>query len=119
MPYVEFTESKPDDTQTGPAFVDSTRENMLALRDSIVALGNFPGWDSTVTTPGAEPDVIIYDKGTERVRLTYTWSGGNPATIKHEYSSNSGTDYDPMFSTNGLLTLTFDGSGFFVSGAWT
>ena len=118
MAYTEFDETLPDDTQTGPQFVDSSRENMLALRDSIVALGNFPGWDFTVTTPGAEPDVIVYDKGTERVRLTFTWSGGNPATIVFEYSSNSGTDYDKMFSTNGRITLSYDGSGNISSGAW-
>ncbi len=92
---------------------------MLALRDNIVSLGQYAGWGFTVTTPGAEPDVITYSKGTERVKLTYTWSASNPATIKFEYSSNSGSSYDPMFSTNGLLTLTYDGSGFISSGAWT
>ena len=118
MAYISFDPTKPTDAQTVSEFIDSVRENQLACSHASVA-GILPGWDGDITTPGAEPDILTYSLGTERIKLTYTWSAGNPATIKYEYSSNSGTDYDPMFSTNGLQTLTYDGSGFVSYWRWT
>lgn len=119
MAYTAFDETNPATSDTGSQFVDNTRYNLLAVRDALIFHGMFPEWDLTVTTPGAEPDVIVYDKGTERVKLTFTWSSGRPATIKAEYSSNSGSSYDPMGSTNGLLTMTYDVNGFVSTGVWS
>lgn len=118
MAYINFDETVPDDTETVSEFIDSTRENLIANRDAVI-LGVMPGWNWSITTPGAEPDEIIYSRGTERVKVEYTWSSGNVTYYECSYSANSGTLYEKMWSTNGRETITYDGSGFPSSGAWT
>ena len=118
MAYNEFDPAKPVVGGTVTAYVNDIVNNFKACRDNSV-VGAPPGWNWTITTPGAEPDVITYSKGTERVRATFTWSSGRVSNTVWEYSSDSGSNYDVMTGTSGQETITYDGSGYPSSGAWT
>jgi hypothetical protein len=98
-PASEFTDAKPVATDTGPDVVGDTQTNLQALRDALI-IGNRQDWDVVRTfdvTNTEEVDDETYDKGTERLRATYTWetSGGDRRvqSILYEYSSTSGVDY--------------------------
>ena len=116
MPCTQYSEPNPTSSQTGPAFAQSTRDNLLAVRD-MVTMGIMPGW-SMATSGGsaAEPAVITYSNTvvtTERLRATVTWSSGNPTTIVYDYSANSGTDWARI----GTKTNTFDADGYLTASA--
>lgn len=112
MVYTAFVPDKPVIADDGDIVINNTRQNLMALRDGIVA-GALKDWDMTKTGT-TEPTEILYSKGTERVRLTITWTSGNPTTIVYAYSSNSGGLYD----TIGTLTLAYT-SGDLVSETWS
>ncbi len=122
MAYVTFDVTKPDgSTQGGSAVLQSVRNNMQALRDSLVMSGLFFGWPVTVSggTP-EQPTTFIYSKGVERVRSVVTWgtvggASGNPQTIVYSYSSNSGTSYD----TIGTKVVVYDANGNVTSTTWS
>lgn len=122
MVYIPFVSDKPDIVDTGAAVVDDSRQNLMALRDALVA-GALVDWDLTITVGGgsnAEPDEIIYKKGTEWLRLDITWgttggNDGNPTVIVYAYSANTGVAYD----TIGTLTHTYDGSGNLTATVWS
>lgn len=136
MAYTVYNQGTPNPlTENGTQAFDSTRENLLAVRDAIIASGLFPGWDgafqnsdgSTPPTDPTQPDQAVFSKGTERIKLSLTWGtvGGetdNITQVVAEYSANSGTLYEPMGSTgypNGTLTITYDANGNALSFAWS
>ena len=112
MVYVPFTPDTPIIADNGDIVINNTRENLMALRDAVVA-GALKDWDMSKTGT-AEPTEILYSKGTERVRLTITWASGNPTVVLYEYSANSGGLYD----TIGTLTLAYT-SGDLVTETWS
>ena len=120
MVYVPFVPDKPVIADDGDVVINNTRENLMALRDAVV-VGALVGWELLSTTgPAAEPTQIIYDKGTERLKLDITWgtsggSDGNPLTIIPAYDGDAGASYDTM----GTLTYTYDSSGNVTSVEWT
>ena len=123
MAYTFFNENTPDaSTQSITEICDSTRENLAALRDAIITTGLVYGWDSESqdtgeVTPPADPtksDQIMYDKGTERVRVSMTWTGDLVTVMLLEYSDNAGTDWDAI----GTVTITYDGSDNFFPKSW-
>lgn len=120
MAYTPFVDDRPVISDTGAQVVDRTRENLMALRDAVVA-GVMPGWGMSVSGGTAEqPATILYSKGTQRVRLQVTWGSsggtlGNPTQIVYSYSSNSGSLYDGM----GTLTLSYAADGSITSTSWS
>lgn len=122
MAYTAFDSSKPDpSTQAGTAFGTSTRANLAALRDCIAALGAVQGWDMAPSGGTAEePTTILYSRGTERIRLTLTWTSSNVTKVRYEYSSNSGSSYDNMADAAGeaYQNITYDGSGNVTAISW-
>jgi hypothetical protein len=120
MVYVPFVSDTPDITDTGAVVINNTRENLMALRDAIVA-GALVDWDMAATGGTAEePTQILYSKGTERVRLTVTWGttggeDGNPKTIVYAYDGDGGASYD----TIGTWTGTYDASGNLTAETWS
>lgn len=136
MAYQVFDQTLPDpSTQNGLTAFDSTRENLAAVRDAIISTGFFPGWNaemqnsngSTPPTTPEQPDQVVYSKGTERIKLAFTWGtvggeAGNVTVVVASYSSNSGGLYEPMGTTGyplGTLTLSYDAAGNFLSQAWS
>lgn len=116
MTYSAFDSTLPDAaTQNGTQFAQSTRDNLKAMRDACVMGGGFFGWAMAATggTP-AEPQYLTYSKGTERVRVTLTWSSGNVTSALYAYSSNSGSSYD----TIGTKTITYS-SGYVTGTTWS
>ena len=120
MVYVPFVSDKPDIVDTGAQVIDDSRQNLMALRDAVVA-GNLVGWAMAATggTP-AEPTQILYSKGTERIRLTITWGttggeDGNPVTVVYAYDGDAGASYD----TIGTWTGTYDVDGNLTAEAWS
>ena len=121
MPYTQFDPAKPDaGTQNITQFATSVRANLAAIRD-IAALGAAPGWNYSWSGGTAEkPSVMLWSKGTERLRATCTWgtTGGatdNLTVAVFAYSANSGSTYD----TIGTQTIAFDASGSVTSTTWS
>lgn len=112
MSYTALDPSLPTTAQTRQALTDSTRNNIAALRDDVVA-GMVAGWSMAQSGGTSDkPGVITYSKSTERIRETLTWSGNQLTQRVIEYSSNSGVAYDAVYTT----THTYDGSDNVVSG---
>lgn len=120
MVYVKFTPDTPVITDTGAEVIDDTRQNLMALRDAVVA-GAMVDWNMAASGgTAAEPTQILYSKGTERVRLTITWGttggeDGNPVTVVYAYSANSGGAYD----TIGTWSGTYDANGNLTAETWS
>jgi len=112
MAYVPFVEDTPVIADDGDVVIDNTRENLMALRDAVVA-GALVGWDMS-KTGGAEPSEILYSKGDERLRLAITWASGNPTVIVYSYDGDAGASYD----TIGTLTLAYS-SGELITETWS
>lgn len=120
MAYVPFVSDKPVITDNGDVVINNTRENLMALRDAVVA-GALKGWNMAATGgTAAEPTQILYSKGNERVRLAITWGttggeDGNPKTVVYSYDGDAGASYD----TIGTWTGTYDANGNLTAETWT
>ena len=122
MAYTDFEENKPVASDTGLVVVDNIRNNLMAMRDAVVA-GTMYGWDfSKIDGTGTadQPQYMLYTKGVEIIRLTFTWgttggADGNPTQIVYEYSANSGTDYDAI----GTLSFTYDTDSNLITQVWS
>lgn len=120
MAYEHFDETTPNGTQSGTAFAQSTRDNLLAMRDMIV-MGCMPGWALAATGGTADqPTTLTYSRTTERIRAVIAWgavggAAGNPESIAYSYSANSGTDWDAI----GTETITYDADGNVTASAWS
>ena len=120
MAYVQFDQTKPDGTANGSVTLQHIRENLAAMRD-IVTLGAAPGWNYSWSGGTADkPTVMLWSRGTERLRSTNTWgtTGGAADNITQAvfaYSSNSGGAYD----TIGTQSISYDASGNVTSTTWS
>ncbi|MCG8004705.1 MAG: hypothetical protein JAY88_14795 [Candidatus Thiodiazotropha lotti] len=134
MAYVPFDQTTPNSSQNGIDVPLSTKQNLAAVRDGIIANGFFPGWnaemqdsDGSPTTTPEQPDQVVYSKGTERIKLSLTWGtaggeDGNVIAILAEYSSDEGSLYEPMGDTGyplGTMTLSYDSNGNYLSHTWS
>jgi hypothetical protein len=131
MAYTAYDATKPDQaTQNGVAFGNSTKNNLLALRDAIVALGTVQGFNYYATGANpAEPSTVYFKRGTECVKAVLTWSSGSVTKAAHYYAANeshasfpsstNGT-YEAMVDASGyyVLNITYDGSGNPTSTTW-
>lgn len=100
MPYKHYQPDKPVMTDTGQQVIDTTRENLMAMRDAVV-MGTMTGWDGAPA--GADPDypdTLTYSKGTERLRLTLTWGSGATegyiTAIVYDYSPDAGVTWQSL-----------------------
>jgi hypothetical protein len=106
MPYNPFVATNPAISQTRQNIVDTSRVNLVALRDGVI-IGRINGWTLSVSGGTAEePSIRLWSNGTERLRGTYTYSAGFVTQVVWEYSSNSGSSYDAIATE----TCTYDGS---------
>jgi hypothetical protein len=120
MAYTLFAVDKPDITDTGAEVIDNTRENLMALRDAVVA-GALMGWDMAASGgTAAEPTQILYTHNVsgELLRLTVTWgtsSGedGNPKVVVYAYDGGGGYD------TIGTWTASYDSNGNLTAEVWS
>ena len=135
MAYTVFNETKPDPTvETCIQVFDSTRENLMAVRDAIISTGFFPGWDAelqnsdgSLATDPAQPEQAVFSKGNERIKLRFIWGSvggeaGNVTQLIAEYSADSGAIYEPMGSTgypSGTMTLSYDATGNYLRHIWS
>lgn len=117
MAYTPFDPTKPDATaQTLTQMGTSERNNLLAIRDAAIMGGGFYGWNMAASGgTAAEPALLTYSKGTERVKAALTWSGGKVTVAVYSYSSTSGSSYD----TIGTNTITYDGSDNVTATTWS
>lgn len=119
MPYTPFNKALPNggapDNQNGAAVLQSVRDNAQALRDYDF-FGGDTGWTYSQSGGTAnEPTVWLWSKGTERIRITATWTSNNVTAAVLEYSADSGTNY----STIETRSATYDADGNFTSGKTT
>lgn len=122
MTYAVFDQAKPDaSSQNGTQFAQSTRDNLLALRDAIIAGTGFFGWALAITGGTADqPTTFTYSAGVERVKIALTWgtSGGEAGNVTqsvYSYSADSGSTY----TTIATKTNTYDGNGYLTAVAWS
>lgn len=124
MVYVQYVSDTPDIADTGAEVIDDTRQNLMALRDALVA-GSLFDWDMSLVVGGGsdeEPDEILYSNGTntEAIKLVITWGtaggeDGNPTVIVYSYSTD---DFGASDEAMGTLTLTYNGSGTLTATSW-
>jgi len=120
MAYNAFVDGKPVAADTGTQFADFTRENLMALRDAVVA-GTMAGWNYAPAGGTAEePATVTYSKSTERIRGTLTWgsAGGSDGSVTQavwEYSSDSGSTWDAV----GTQAVTYDAGGNVTAVTWS
>lgn len=121
MTYTFFDPAKPDAaTQNGTQFAQSTRENLRAMRDQVVA-GFAPGWSMTPTggTP-EQPAQILYSAGAERLSVVLTWgttggADGNVTVAAYAYSADSGGTYSAI----GTRAIDYDTDGNVAGITWS
>jgi len=115
MTYTAFADDKPVASDSGLTVVDDTRNNLMAMRDAVV-MGAMSGWNYAPSGGTAEePATLTYSKGTERLRATLTWSGGNVTQAVWAYSSNSGSTFD----TIGTESITYDSGSNVTAVSWS
>lgn len=123
MVYVPFVPDTPDITDTGAIVINNTRENLMALRDAVVA-GALKGWNMAATGGTAEePTQILYSDNatTEAIKLTITWGttggeDGNPKTIVYAYSAD---DFGASNEAIGTWTGTYGSGGNLTAETWS
>ena len=125
MVYVAFVSDKPVIADDGDVVINNTRENLMALRDAVVA-GALKGWNmSQVVGAGStdEPDEIWYsnNSNTEAIKLDITWGtaggeDGNPTVIVYFYSTD---DFGASNETIGTLTMTYNSNGTMTVSTWS
>jgi hypothetical protein len=72
-------------------------------------------WNFTISYDVEEnPEIVTYSNGVLRVRLTTTYTAGDPTSVLYETSTNSGTDW----TTAGTLTITYTDSNP-TGGTWS
>ena len=117
MTYTAFNGALPNgSSQTGTQFGQSARDNLNALRDACIMGGGFYGWNMAATGgTAAQPALLTYSSGTERLKAALTWDGnGNVSVAVYSYSSDSGGSY----STIKTKTITYDGSQNVTATTW-
>lgn len=107
--YTAPSRVNPQQSQNGLLAIASALSNDNAYHDAIIN-GTVSGW-TLATTAGTgtaeKPQFKIWSNGTERLRLTFTWSGDYVATVLREWSNDSGASY----VTIATETPARDGSG--------
>lgn len=121
MAYTHYNPAAPDAvTQNGAQFGTSTRENLRALRDMVVA-GVTPGWAMTPSGgTDSQPAVITYSNATERLRVSLTWgetggAAGNVTAAAYSYSADAGATWDAI----GTRSIDYDTAGFVTGTTWS
>jgi len=110
-----FSSSLPAQSAYSGMFLrtDGTNAGWQHMLDGVVNGGI--GWSLLVSGGTAEePGTLLYSRGTERVRQTLTWVGGNVTESAYSYSANSGVDYTGL----GNQTISYDGSGNVTATSW-
>lgn len=81
-----------------------------------IVLGSVTGynWSREGANP-VEPTAEMWTKGTERLRIEYSYSSGRISTAVYKHSTNSGGAY----TTRGTLTYSYDGDGYLTSAVWS
>lgn len=127
MTYAALDVTKPDaSTQNGTQFAGSTRDNIRAMRDALVATGLVQGFAYSVSGGTAEqPATLYYKRSTEWIKVDLTWGtsggeAGNVTKAAYYYSSNSGSAYDGMADASGnyVATITYDSNGNCTATSW-
>lgn len=125
MVYVPFTSDTPIIADNGDVVINNTRENLMALRDGLVA-GALVDWDMSLIIGGGsdeEPDEIRYSNNgnTEALQLLITWGtaggeDGNPTVIVYHYSTD---DFGASDETIGTWSGTYNANGTLTAGVWS
>lgn len=124
MPYTKFDKTQPNFRNERDEFVDNSRNQLIALRDSMVdgrlaSVNNFRYSDFLTPTP-----LYIYYENAyqERVQADFTWgtTGGaldQPTVIAftHKADFQISTTADPI----GTETITYDADGNLDTITWS
>ena len=123
MAYKQFNPSGPDGAiDDGANTLAILTDNDNALRDGNAAFAGFFFWDYTPVIGGGtaeQPDEALMSEGTRRIKIELTWgvgggADGNVTQAIYSYSSDSGSNYDPI----GTQTITYDAQGNVTGATW-
>lgn len=129
MTYTQYDDAKPVGTDNGNVAITDIRNNLMAMRDAVVA-GVMVGWDGTVTagTGSTEKPQYLYlhknGASTERIRVEYTYgtTGGatdNPVTAVLHYTADDDPLGSAVWDSMGTCTLSYNSDGTVASWAWS
>ena len=116
MPSDQFDAAVPVVTQTRFAAVESSRKNMLAVRD-MCSMGVFPGFNFSVAGgTAAQPAQHFYKKAAVWFKVDITWgANGSVSIATYSHSIDSGVTYDAI----GTMSITYTADGFVSQITWT
>lgn len=127
MAYTALDPTLPDWVpQTGIQVTQSTRDNVRALRDALVAAGAIQGFNYSVTGGTAsQPATLLFKRGVEWIKVNLTWGttggeDGNVTKAAYYYSSDSGSNYFGMADAAGyyVQTIAYDSSANVTTTTW-
>lgn len=107
--YIEFDETSPLGTQSGPVALDKILHNFLSLREKFI-LGGIANWTFSRTIGGGtakQPAEVLFEQDPVRVKGTIDWTRGRTTEIEWEYSTDSGGSYVPLLTQN----FSYDAAG--------
>ena len=117
MAYTQYQDSKPVISDSGGAVIDAVRDNLLALRDSIVT-GALVGWDMTASGSGVgdgTPSQIEWRKDGALIYAGITWSQGNPTRIDYKHQASGSSTIEDI----GTLTIIYSNDGNVTGSVWS
>lgn len=120
MAYVSFVNTTPNPaTQAVGACFNSTRQNLVAMRDAVV-VSAMAGWDLTTSGTPSQPDTVYFAEGTETLKIALTWAtgggaAGNVSQAIYSYRATATAAYD----TIGTMAVTYATDGSVISTTWS
>lgn len=121
MPYGYFDPSVPNPSQSPAAMGNSMNQNQLALRDMLASMGVLPGFACSIGAGTTQqPTQFLYKSGTTWIKVDLTWTSGQVTKVAYYISYNSGSTYTGITDASGnyVMTIAYDGSGFFNGSTW-
>ena len=123
MAYEHYEDGYPaPNLQNGLSAFDSTRKNLDALRDSVVA-GIMPGWNYAIGIGSgntSQPSRMHYTKGTESIKLELSWgrSGGAEGNVTQCTISYSPNPVTEAYSVIGIMGIVYNSRGMAITATW-
>lgn len=123
MTYAAFTASRPDVAAGGAtrsSEIGYARSNLTALADMLAAFAGMDNFNVTISAGTADvPTEVLATNGSQVVKVALTYGSGVTADLVTVVTLSKSTDSGSTYSSIRTCTITYDGSGDFVSTTWS
>lgn len=123
MSYTPFAADRPDVAAGGATRASEVaymRSNLNALADMLASMGWMDLYDVEISAGTADvPAEMLMTNGTQVVKVGLTYGSGVTADLVEVITLSKSTDGGSTYNSIRTCTVTYDGSGNFVSTAWT